>query len=119
MDKFSELSAKERIAYLASKMALAKSYESPVLTVPVPDLELVLAELEAKDKRIAELEEQKARWVSVAKELGSKCDALEAKLDTPVPVPSFDCYKPDVARELQEGFKNTVRAAGFTVEGDE
>ena len=44
---------------------------------------------------------------------------LEAKLDTPVPVPSFDCYKPDVARELQEGFKNTVRAAGFTVEGDE
>lgn len=44
---------------------------------------------------------------------------LEAKLATPVPVPSFDCYKPDVARELQEGFKNTVRAAGFTVEGDE
>jgi hypothetical protein len=44
---------------------------------------------------------------------------LEAKLDTPVPVPSFDCYKPDVARELQEGFKNTVRAAGFTVDGNE
>jgi hypothetical protein len=38
----------------------------------------LLAELEAKDKRIAELEEQKAMWVSVAKELGSKCDALEA-----------------------------------------
>lgn len=50
----------------------------------------LLAELEAKDKRIAELEEQKAMWVSVAKELGSKCDALEAKLATPVRFPDCD-----------------------------
>lgn len=44
---------------------------------------------------------------------------LEAKLATPVRLPPFDCYKPEVAKELQEGFKNIVRAAGFTVEGGE
>ncbi|TXE47857.1 ead/Ea22-like family protein [Serratia bockelmannii] len=56
----------------------------------------LLAELETKEKRIAE---------------------LEKRLATPVRLPSFDCYKPEAAKELQEGFKNTVRAAGFTVEG--
>lgn len=75
MDKFSEMSHVERIAYLASKVALAKSYDSPVLTVPIPDLEILLAELEAKDKRIAELEaghqeaaKQIASWRRIAKQ---------------------------------------------------
>ncbi|HEJ8040240.1 TPA: hypothetical protein SMI51_000158 [Serratia marcescens] len=75
MDKFSEMSHAERIAYLASKVALAKSYDSPVLTVPIPDLEIPLAELEAKDKRIAELEaghqeaaKQIASWRRIAKQ---------------------------------------------------
>ncbi|WP_061799462.1 hypothetical protein [Serratia ficaria] len=82
--------------------------------------------LEEKDKRIAELEritegvDQLAidgGWT--ARGMSEYAKSLEARLATPVSVPSFDCYKPDVARELQEGFKNTVRAAGFTVEGDE
>ncbi|WP_250602035.1 hypothetical protein [Serratia marcescens] len=52
MDKFSEMSHADRIAYLASKVALAKSYDSPVLTVPIPDLEILLAELEASQKAL-------------------------------------------------------------------
>lgn len=79
----------------------------------------VLEDLNGKIKRIAELEEQLATWASRAEALGAKLDAAEKRLATPVRLPSFDCYKPDVARELQEGFKNTVRADGFTVEGDE
>lgn len=62
MDKFSELSHAERVAYLASKVALAKSYDSPVLTVPIPDLEILLAELEAKDKRITTVTEGREFW---------------------------------------------------------
>ena len=91
----------------------------------------LLAELEAKDKRIAELEEQKAMWVSVAKELGSKCDALEAKLATPVRFPDCDIEAVSImAHWLSDEEANTwvkgiefakqqVRAAGFKVEGDE
>ncbi|EPK3281731.1 TPA: hypothetical protein R4193_002816 [Serratia marcescens] len=73
----------------------------------------LLEELEAKDKRIAELEEQKAMWVSVAKELGSKCDTLEAKLAKPVRL--LDTTHPRC--RLQHG--DDIRAAGFKVEVDE
>ncbi|BEO21872.1 hypothetical protein SMQC20_04560 [Serratia marcescens] len=110
----------------------------------------LLAELEAKEKRLSELESIRADASQVFKEIGNElgCNPdnesimmaiddlkatqmtgplkdvlkrnieLEAKLATPVRLPSFDCYKPEAAKELQEGFKNTVRAAGFTVEGD-
>lgn len=74
---------------------------------------------QALEQRIAELEEDKMRLNSVINSEANRADAAEQKLATPVRLPSFDCYKPDVARELQEGFKNTVRADGFTVEGDE
>lgn len=95
--------------------------------------------LDDANKRIAELEaghqeaaKQIASWRRIAKQNieerekdlaaldaeRQKITGLEAKLATPVRLPSFDCYKPEAAKELQEGFKNTVRAAGFTVEGD-
>lgn len=83
----------------------------------------LLAELEAKDKRIAELEEQKAMWVSVGKELGSKCDALEAKLATPVRLPegsgwASDQYNHGRNNGIHE-CKEAIRAAGFKCVGDE
>lgn len=80
---------------------------------------------QALEQRIAELEEQKAMWVSVAKELGSKCDALEAKLATPVQLPEL-CGDGENDNEYTEGLNDginqsakAIRAAGFTVEGDE
>lgn len=73
MDKFSEMSHAERIEYLASKVALAKSYDSPVLTVPIPDLEILLAELEAKDDALRAI----AFHVSVG---GYNADSVDAEV---------------------------------------
>lgn len=42
----------EKIAYMRKKMATAKSFESPVLTVPIADLEIVMAALEEKDQEL-------------------------------------------------------------------
>lgn len=50
-----EMTPVEKIGYMQQKMATAKSFESPVLTVPIADLEIVMAALEEKDQSIAEL----------------------------------------------------------------
>lgn len=144
MDKFSEMSHADRIAYLASKVALAKSYDSPVLTVQIPDLEILLAELEAKDKRISELEldelamrassravheaqenhinQQQDRIDSLEKTnagLGRGLAAAEQKLATPVRLPTehelHQVACSECAGNCLELVESTVRAAGFTV----
>ncbi|EPL3172239.1 hypothetical protein NOY08_002534 [Serratia marcescens] len=132
MDKFSDMSHAERIAYLASKVALAKSYDSPVLTVPIPDLEILLAELEAKDKRIAELEAIRADASQVFKEIGNELgcnpdnesimmaiDKLKERLATPVRLPGF--YKDADGNVWLNPVQvvKEIRRSGFTVEGDE
>ena len=152
MDKFSELKAAALAATPGPWMKIdyfwigrAGAINSEFITCDNgPDAEYIkrvspdavlalLAELEAKDKRIEELgranqsqddhiNQQQDIIESLEKknvDLGRALGAAEKRLATPVRLPSFDCYKPDVARELQEGFKNTVRADGFTVEGDE
>lgn len=144
MDKFSEMSHADRIAYLASKVALAKSYDSPVLTVQIPDLEILLAEMEAKDKRISELEldelamrassravheaqenhinQQQDRIDSLEKTnagLGRGLAAAEQKLATPVRLPTehelHQVACSECAGNCLELVESTVRAAGFTV----
>lgn len=136
MDKFSELSTTERISYLASKMELAKSYESHVLTVPIPDLEILLAELEAKDERIGELEAiatdyagkfQKAQdankhLIIMSNDDKKRIAELEAKLATPVRLPDVRFIKVGdtaVAVMHAASVKEQIQRAGFKVEGDE
>lgn len=51
MDNLEELTSKARIERIKSKFELAKSYGSDQLTVPMPDLEALIAQLEAKNIR--------------------------------------------------------------------
>ncbi|BEN46175.1 hypothetical protein SMKC056_31210 [Serratia marcescens] len=97
----------------------------------------LLAELEAKDKRIAELEAIRADASQVFKEIGNELgcnpdnesimmaiDALKERLATPVRLPRTFWYEhDDLAHEIPVLEKKKVVAAicgaGFTVEGDE
>ncbi|CCV45144.1 hypothetical protein [Yersinia enterocolitica] len=57
MDKhIEELSSKSRIDRIKSKFELAKSYGFDQLTVPMPDLEALLAQLEAVQKELCRAE---------------------------------------------------------------
>lgn len=51
MNNIEELNNKARIERLKSKFEIAKSYGSDQLTVPMPDLEALIAQLEAKNIR--------------------------------------------------------------------
>lgn len=50
MNNIEELTSKARIERLKSKFEIAKSYGSDQLTVPMPDLEALIAQLEAAQK---------------------------------------------------------------------
>lgn len=50
MNSIEELTSKARIERLKSKFEVAKSYGSDQLTVPMPDLEALMAQLEAAQK---------------------------------------------------------------------
>ncbi|AIN17878.1 hypothetical protein CH54_3773 [Yersinia rochesterensis] len=54
MNNLEELTGKARIERLKSKFELAKSYGSDQLTVPMPDLEALIAQLEAAQKELDE-----------------------------------------------------------------
>ncbi|WP_411750011.1 class III extradiol ring-cleavage dioxygenase family protein [Serratia marcescens] len=105
------------------------------------DVLAVFAELEAKDKRIAELEAIRADASQVFKEIGNELgcnpdnesimmaiDALKERLATPVRLVDYR-NSPDMhTKQYYEaiGFNQgidacsaAVRTAGFTVEGDE
>ncbi len=96
-------------------------------------IEALLAELEAKDKRIAELEEEFSFIMGqndgMEKELRDKderIEHLEAKLATPVRLPdtrqsvSGDRYQwSDGVFNYKQDAIAMLRADGFTVEGDE
>ncbi|HHH0465933.1 TPA: hypothetical protein ACPZFL_003007 [Yersinia enterocolitica] len=53
MNNIEELTSKARIERLKSKFEIAKSYSSDQLTVPMPDLEALIAQLEAAQKESA------------------------------------------------------------------
>lgn len=73
----------------------------------------LLAELEEKDKRIADMTTKRDTWFGKVKD-------LEAKLATPVRLPEDLAQKIKVAGyyEALNEMMDCVRAAGFTVEGD-
>ncbi|MDQ9409501.1 hypothetical protein [Serratia marcescens] len=104
----------------------------------------LLEELEAKDKRIAELEAIQADASQVFKEIGNELgcnpdnesimmaiDALKERLATPVRLPDSDidsalimahwCSNEEVNAWVKgiNYAKQQIRAAGFTVEGDD
>ncbi|ASL89068.1 hypothetical protein BVG97_16265 [Serratia marcescens] len=141
MDKFSELKA----AAAKYSLALNAHRENPTdkgalcawdtadgeffALINNNEMEIIialLAELEAKDKRIANLEfEQGGYGYSVIEDLNEKAKRiaeLEAKLATPVRLPGS--FYPDgdiecpLVVELDEAVE-AIRTAGFTVEGDE
>ncbi|WIJ63896.1 hypothetical protein OI978_24335 [Serratia nevei] len=75
-------------------------------------------------KRIAELEEQKTKWVGWSNELGAKLDAAEKRLATPVRLPN----KNDVefwfgstfqVAKFDRAVERAISAAGFKFVGDE
>lgn len=93
-------------------------------------IEALLAELEAKDKRIAELEEefsfimgQNDGMENELRDKDARIEHLEAKLATPVRLPLL--YSPDPWMSPDPGgtwldkedVKKSIRTAGFTVEG--
>lgn len=55
MNNIEELNNKARIERLKSKFEIAKSYGSDQLTVPMPDLEALIAQLEAAQFEIKEM----------------------------------------------------------------
>lgn len=78
-------------------------------------------------KKIAELEEQKTKWVGWSNELGAKLDVAEKRLATPVRLPdvrqssSGDRYQwSDGAHNYRLDVISMLLGAGFTVavEGD-
>lgn len=84
----------------------------------------LLAELEAKDKRIAELEEDRCQLNLIINSEANRADAAENRLATPVRLPNknddefwFDGVF-QVAK-FDRAVERAISAAGFTVEGDE
>ncbi|MDX7275599.1 hypothetical protein SJ322_25515, partial [Serratia marcescens] len=147
MDKFSELSSNARKAantfYNWSQLANCTSERVSCLTVEhLKDtselFSALLADLEAKDKRIAELESIRADASQVFKEIGNELgcnpdnesimmaiDELKKRLATPVRLPdtrqsvSGDRYQwSDGVFNYKQDAIAMLRAAGFTVEGD-
>ncbi|EPA3162778.1 hypothetical protein ACQ26C_004366 [Yersinia enterocolitica] len=83
MNSIEELTSKARIERLKSKFEVAKSYGSDQLTVPMPDLEALMAQLEAAQKEIDTLKV----WKKIAagryenlQEIKSQLEKAEAAL---------------------------------------
>ncbi|MDQ9699309.1 hypothetical protein, partial [Serratia marcescens] len=83
----------------------------------------LLAELEAKDKRIAELEDAEQKLCAANVTLDARASEAEAKLATPVRLPSPACTYADHSypaySRKQVGEIITSAGMRFTVEGDE
>lgn len=85
------------------------------------DVLAVFRELEAKDKRIAELEAYNARLREWNAGLAQESCELQAKLATPVRLPDIEFVKIsgiDFPVMRADIVKKEVRRAGFKVEGD-
>ncbi|MBN5201615.1 ead/Ea22-like family protein [Serratia marcescens] len=126
MDKFSELKA---VAEKAKELAGINNYKKGKDAIaafkaaanPAAILAL-LAELEAKDKHIAELENESLVHRHRAYAAENKVTELQAKLATPVRLPDVLFIKVSgsaVPVMHADRVKERVHAAGFTVEGDE
>ncbi|CAI1169915.1 Uncharacterised protein [Serratia liquefaciens] len=86
----------------------------------------LLAELEAKDKRIAELERsltdawrERDDWVEHSSKMERRAIETERKLATPVRLPTTSGRLGVAYTRVIPEVIESIRAAGFTVEGDE
>ncbi|MGP2781225.1 hypothetical protein [Serratia bockelmannii] len=77
------------------------------------NIRALLAELEAKDKSIAELEAEAKVWESAATKHLARAEEAEKRLATPV---RLSC---ETHPRCRTQHAKDVRAAGFTAEGDE
>ncbi|RJK66705.1 hypothetical protein CMV60_10470 [Serratia marcescens] len=144
-NKLSELRhlTPRQIAVYRDRVAISDSdYE--LIPVHTGDLRALLAELEAKDKRIAELEranqsqddhinQQQDRIESLEKkngDLGRALGAAEKRLATPIKIVNYDeffiCHVSGASDDYCKGWVDgrnaaarDVGKAGFTVEGDD
>ncbi|WP_145569033.1 hypothetical protein [Yersinia mollaretii] len=139
MNNIKELTSKVRIERLKSKFEIAKSYGSDQLTVPMPDLEALIAQLEAAQEEIDNLKV----WKKIAagryenlQEIKSQLEKAEAalsaaneKLSKPVVLPDDgleDCinmWPNNWRNDFDTGYnfgiwrcEQNIKAAGFTVE---
>ncbi|MBH3027188.1 ead/Ea22-like family protein [Serratia marcescens] len=89
----------------------------------VPDVVLeLLAELEAKDERIGELEAEGKVWASAATKHLERAEEAEKRLATPVRLPPVQ-HREFLGLKIDsmdaEQVRIAIRAAGFKVKGDE
>ncbi len=79
--------------------------------------------LQQATRRITELEEQRVTWASRAETLGSKLDAAEKRLATPVQLPvvlmgyQSDDYRDGFIHGVERS-ADAIRGAGFKCVGD-
>ncbi|HDL8541668.1 TPA: hypothetical protein PXS16_004301 [Yersinia enterocolitica] len=148
MNNIEELTSKARIERLKSKFEIAELYGSDQLTVPMPDLEALIAQLEAaqleliKPLPIGELlhrlegqtyrkwydDDELNKWRERAEKAEAELSAANEKLSKPVVLPIK--YNPAVAgnKSTRANFiwhndaisycADAIKAAGFTVEGE-
>ncbi len=143
MNDIEELTSKARIERLKSKFEIAKSYGSDQLTVPMPDLEALIAQLEAAQKERDDLREKvnqaDSEWHKMADRIlsaGKRAEKAEAalsaaneKLSKPVVLPPRRSASSFVDEEFSNKdlaaiynaarieFSVKITNAGFTVEG--
>lgn len=96
------------------KSAAAKAVDNfdPNMFVETRDVLALLDELEAKDRRNAELNSTLERWAVDRAQSASELEAAEKKT---VEMPTFGGYVPHVARELQAAFRIACDNAGINV----
>ncbi|EMF9311313.1 hypothetical protein V3445_003977 [Yersinia enterocolitica] len=138
MNSIEELTSKARIERLKSKFEVAKSYGSDQLTVPMPDLEALMAQLEAAQKKVNDLEFADYRfWHGAACDnhrkvlkLKAELSAANEKLSKPVVLPPRRSASSFVDEEFSNKdlaaiynaarieFSVKITNAGFTVEDE-
>lgn len=110
------------LASLKRRSAHAKEFGHDVLFVKLEDIDALVEALERK-------EEQRANWFQMAQKLGEDLDAsekrnaeLESKLANPVQLPKTNGYWTETEKVYEEAItfaKRQIRLAGFRCAGDE
>ncbi|CNL00718.1 Uncharacterised protein [Yersinia frederiksenii] len=146
MNNIEELTSKARIELIKSMFEIAKSYSSDQLTVPMPDLEALIAQLEAAQKlnplsvNVSELEATYigdirlhmaaiSNWKLRAETAEAALSAANERLSKPVVLPPRRSASSFVDEEFSNKdlaaiynaarveFSVKITNAGFTVEG--
>lgn len=125
MNNIEELTSKARIELIKSMFEIAKSYSSDQLTVPMPDLEALIAQLEAAQKERDDLREKvnqaDSEWHKMADRIlsaGKRAETAEAALSAA----NERLLVPGVLRCAKCSFQlaktNLYMASGTTGPGD-